>query len=81
MKHAYLKLQTLGPFSAALDNQPIHNFKTNKVQGLLIYLAVERDRTHHRESLMELFWPGMPIRIRPGQLGADPLQAEEIFTW
>ena len=56
-----LNISLLGPFTATFQDQPITNFKTNKVQALLIYLAVERDRAHRRESLMELLWPDMPL--------------------
>ena len=58
---AVLKLSLLGPFYAALDRQPIDNFKTLKVQALLIYLAMERQHAHRRESLMEFFWPESPL--------------------
>ncbi len=56
-----LQLSLLGPFSASLDNQPLENFRTNKVQALLIYLAVERARPHRREALMALLWPDLPL--------------------
>jgi DNA-binding SARP family transcriptional activator len=56
-----LKLSLLGPFIASYKNQPLQNLRTNKVQALLIYLAVGKDRAHPRESLMELLWPGMPL--------------------
>ena len=54
-----LSLSLLGPFNATHDDQPLNNFKTNKVQALLIYLAVERSPIR-RESLLTLLWPGMP---------------------
>ncbi len=57
---ATLSLSLLGPFTATFNDQPLHNFKTNKVQALLIYLAVERNRPHRRETLFTLLWPGMP---------------------
>jgi len=56
-----LTLSLFGPFTAFLDDHPVYNFRTNKVQALLIYLAVERDRPHQREALMELLWPDMPL--------------------
>ncbi len=55
-----LRLSLLGPFYASLDQRPIDNFKTLKVQALLIYLAMERDHSHQRESLMEFLWPDTP---------------------
>jgi len=68
-----LSLSLLGPFHAALGEQPLQKFQTNKVQALLIYLAVETARqaspsmpaaatpeiTHRRDVLMTLFWPEM----------------------
>ncbi len=56
-----LRLSLLGPFNATLDDQPVGSFRTNKVQALLIYLVVERDRLHQREALMTLLWPDMPL--------------------
>jgi DNA-binding SARP family transcriptional activator len=46
---------------ATLDDQPVTQFRTNKVQALLIYLAIEQDHPHQREALMELLWPDMPL--------------------
>jgi len=56
-----LYLSLLGPFFAALDDQPFYNFKTAKVQALLVYLAMESQPNRRRENLMELLWPGMPL--------------------
>ena len=57
---ATLSLSLLGPFNATFNDQSLHTFKTNKVQALLIYLAVEIGRPHRRENLFTLLWPGMP---------------------
>jgi DNA-binding SARP family transcriptional activator len=61
-----LSLNLLGPFQATLDDRPLVKFRTSKVQALLIYLAVETVDTpnlaHRREALMELLWPGLPVR-------------------
>ena len=46
-----LALFLFGPFHVALDGTPVTEFKTNKVQALLVYLAVEADRAHDREKL------------------------------
>ena len=54
-----LTVTLLGQFQARLDNQPITDFKTRKVQALLIYVTAEPEK-HLRESLMDLMWPGMP---------------------
>ena len=57
---AKLSLSLLGNFEAVLDERPFTQFRTNKVQALLIYLIVEAPTIHQRESLMELLWPGLP---------------------
>jgi WD40 repeat protein/DNA-binding SARP family transcriptional activator/tRNA A-37 threonylcarbamoyl transferase component Bud32 len=56
-----LTLETLGPFRAFLGQTPLTDFRTRKVQALLIYLATE-PRPQRRELLMDLLWPGMPER-------------------
>ncbi len=56
-----LSLRLLGSFQAQLEGKELESFRTNKVQALLIYLAVEPS-AHSREMLMELLWPGMPER-------------------
>jgi DNA-binding SARP family transcriptional activator len=56
-----LTLGTLGPFRASLGQTPLTDFRTRKVQALLIYLATE-PRPQRRDLLMDLLWPGMPER-------------------
>src|SRR3954452_820425 len=56
---AYLALSFLGGFQAAIADKPITAFGSNKVRGLLAYLAVEATGdAHSRSSLAELLWPG-----------------------
>jgi DNA-binding SARP family transcriptional activator/tetratricopeptide (TPR) repeat protein len=64
--------------------EPIR-FRTRKHLALLVYLAVEERRAHHREQLAELLWPGATTAearhslatalsvLRP-RLGGDALQ-------
>lgn len=59
---AHLSLSFLGPFQAKLDDQPLREFKSNKVRALLVYLAIESDRPHPREALAGLLWPDWPDR-------------------
>ena len=53
---AFLKISLLGTFQVFLDGEPIDDFESNKVRGLLAYLAVEQDQPHSREKLANLFW-------------------------
>ncbi len=56
-----LTISLLGNFQALMADQAVASFRTNKVQALLIYLAVEQ-QPQQREQLIELLWPGMPER-------------------
>ena len=55
-----LTLSFLGAFAAQLDDKPLSNFRSAKVQGLLIYLALNRQQAHERDVLATLFWPDEP---------------------
>jgi predicted ATPase/DNA-binding SARP family transcriptional activator len=55
-----LSLSLLGSFQAALDGQPITGFESDRVRGLLAYLAVEAGRPHRRDKLVGLLWPDWP---------------------
>ena len=57
-----LSLFLFGNFKAIHDGEPVEGFRTNKVQALLIYLAVEPVISHQRQELMELLWPGLPVK-------------------
>lgn len=56
-----LSLHLLGSVRASLDNEPITDFRTRKVQALLIYLATET-QSHKRDLLLDFLWPGLPER-------------------
>ena len=54
---SYLSLTLLGGFQVALDDDPLHDFESDKARALLAYLAVEADQPHRREALATLLWP------------------------
>ena len=58
----HLSIHSLGPFHVTLDGNPVTGFESNKVRALLIYLAVESDRPHSRETLAGFLWPDQPER-------------------
>jgi predicted ATPase/DNA-binding SARP family transcriptional activator len=57
---AHLTLSFLGAWKVLSPDGAAPHFKYDKVRGLLTYLAVESNRPHRREALMELFWPELP---------------------
>lgn len=54
---ATLTVKLLGPLRVELDGRPITDFKTNKVRGLLAYLAAEAERPIGRQVLAGILWP------------------------
>ena len=64
---AHLKLDLLGPPEIQLDGKPV-SFAYHKVQALLIYLAVEGDRTHTRSELVGVLWSERPQQKALGDL-------------
>jgi len=76
---AALSLHLLGPFTATLNDQPLHNFKTSKVQALLIYLAVEKNRPNRREFLFTMLWPGMPEKSARHNLNQTLYALRQVF--
>lgn len=52
-----LSVTLFGGFHAELNNEPIHDFRTNRARCLLAYLAMENGRVHTRERLAAFLWP------------------------
>jgi DNA-binding SARP family transcriptional activator len=59
---AHLSIQLLGSFRVTLDGEPVTKLESDKVRALLACLAVEADRPHPREKLVDLLWPHWPER-------------------
>lgn len=55
-----LALSLLGRFEATLGDQPLISFRSSKVQGLLIYLALHPQQAYGRDVLATMFWPDEP---------------------
>ncbi|MCP5098883.1 MAG: hypothetical protein GY943_25305, partial [Chloroflexi bacterium] len=66
-----LALSLLGTVAVTYLNQPLHKFRSNNAQALLIYLAIEHKlgtAVHPRQSLMELLWPGTLLKSSQANL-------------
>jgi DNA-binding SARP family transcriptional activator len=53
----------LGSLQMTLDEAPLAGFSTDKERALLLYLALERQHPHRRESLAALFWEEQPQQL------------------
>ena len=54
---AHLSLALLGDFQATLDGRPPGGLNSDRLRGLLAYLAVESKWEHPREKIASLLWP------------------------
>jgi ABC-type oligopeptide transport system substrate-binding subunit/DNA-binding SARP family transcriptional activator len=79
-----LSVSVLGPFHASLSGKPVARFRTKKVQALLVYLLVEAahnpGHAHQREALMELLWPGLPLKSAQENLRQTIYQLRKTLT-
>lgn len=57
---SHLAMSLLGSFRVTLDDVPLTSFATDKGRALLAYLAVEANRPHRRDTLIDLLWPDRP---------------------
>ena len=60
---AHLSLGVLGSLQVFIDDTPVTMLESDKVCALLVYLAVEADQPHRRESLVGLLWPECPEQV------------------
>ena len=58
----------LGTTEIEIDKRPLRKFRATKVQALLIYLLVQAEQVHQRESLMALLWPDDSLKSAQGSL-------------
>ena len=58
-----LLLQLQGIFPVELNQQQVEGLGTNKTRALLAYLAVEKDKRHHRAAIAALFWPDQEEKL------------------
>jgi len=53
---AKLSIRLFGPFQIELDGEPLEDFRSDKVRGLLAFLSVESHRPWTRSYLADLLW-------------------------
>ncbi|MBS1718312.1 MAG: winged helix-turn-helix domain-containing protein [Armatimonadetes bacterium] len=52
-------IELLGILTVKFGDRTITNFGTRKAAALLGYLAINPDKAHSREDLLDIFWPDM----------------------
>jgi DNA-binding SARP family transcriptional activator len=75
----HLSLTFLGSFQATLGGKPITAFRSAKVQGLLVYLALENQQPHARDVLAALFWPDEPEAVAKKNLRQSLYQLRQVL--
>lgn len=63
-----LSLTLFGPLQITLNGEPIVGLASDKIRGLLVFLAVEAGRPHRRNALGEMFWPDRPRGVARNNL-------------
>ncbi len=63
-----LGITLFGSLQIASNNKPISGIVSDKVRGLLAFLAVEADQPHRRDFLAEMFWPNKPRGVARNNL-------------
>ena len=55
-----LKIALFVSFQVSLNGRSLTDFATDKARALLVYLLIEHQQPHRRESLATLLWPDQP---------------------
>ncbi len=76
---AHLSLTFLGSFQATLGGRPLTAFRSARVQGLLIYLALTNQQPQAREVLAALFWPDEPEAVAKQNLRQSLYQLRQVL--
>jgi DNA-binding SARP family transcriptional activator/predicted ATPase len=77
---AYLSLTFFGSFQTTLGGKQITAFRSAKVQGLLIYLALTTQQPpHSRDVLAALFWPDEPEAVAKKNLRQSLYQLRQVL--
>lgn len=75
---AHLSLTFLGSFQAVHGRERLTRFRSAKVQGLLIYLALRQEHPQARERLAALLWPDVPDTVAKKNLRQSLYQLRQI---
>jgi DNA-binding SARP family transcriptional activator/tetratricopeptide (TPR) repeat protein len=74
-----LSLTFLGLFQSTLDGKSLSAFRSARVQGLLVYLALTKQQPQGREVLAALFWPDEPETVAKKNLRQSLYQLRQVL--
>ena len=74
-----LTLSLFGAFQARIGDKPLTNFRSAKVQGLLVYLALTQPHPHPRAVLATLFWPDEPETVAQQNLRQSLFRLRQVL--
>jgi len=63
-----LEVQCLGHFAVRLGGRALGPWPNRRAKALFKYLLLHRDRPVHKEVLMDVFWPGVPLNAARNSL-------------
>lgn len=69
----------LGTFQMTLDGKPVTAFRSAKVQGLLVYLALANQQPQDRDVLAALLWPDEPDAVAKKNLRQSLYQLRKVL--
>ena len=75
-----LSLKFFNSFQASVNGRSITTFRSIKVQGLLVYLALEAEKAHARDVLATLFWPEEPDAVAKKNLRQSLYQLRRVLN-
>jgi predicted ATPase/DNA-binding SARP family transcriptional activator len=76
---AHLSLTFLGSSHVTLGGEPIITFRSVKVKGLLVYLALTSQVCHVREVLATMFWPDESDTVAKKNLRQSLYQLRQVL--
>jgi DNA-binding SARP family transcriptional activator len=74
-----LTVSMFGAFQAARGGTPLAHFRSARVQGLLVYLALTQPNAQSRDVLAALFWPDEPEAVAKQNLRQSLYQLRQVL--
>ena len=77
-----IRVSMLGGFRVQIGHSviPDTEWKTRKIQGILKYLLLNRDRFVHKEFLTELFWPGTDSKAAIASMNVAMYELRRVLS-